>query len=257
VFPRSGYAIFRDAWHDAGDFAETVYLSFKCGFLSNYHRHDDDLSLVLFAFGEEWLIDSGLFGYEENHPIRRYMRSPEAHNTVVLAADVIRNLAEMPAPGSGMIAQETDSAHAVVTGRSLMYRGFVVERRVDYLKPDKIVLHDQIMTRPAGICVKTNFAVLFHTPADKRIVVAADHQVVIASTNGHRLLLSAHPEPQRVTVIAGEAQDDRLAGSWVSEGITKVRPSQCVRLEFAAASEATCTLKLVRASAEPKESKSL
>jgi hypothetical protein len=245
VFPLSGYAIFRDEWHDAASFADTTYLFFKCGFHSNYHRHDDDLNVVLSAFGEEWLIDSGLFGYEEDKPIRRYMRSVDAHNTVVIeGASAIRNVAAVPAPGSGITQHGLEPGRSFVTGRSFMYRGLAVERRVEYFKPGKIVIRDQIMTHPAGAYVQTNFTVLFHTAADKRITVTPNHEVLFSSTNGHRLLLRSYPEPRQVTVVAGESKNKQRPGSWVSEAINHVEPSQCVRLDFVSTYSSTCTLTL-------------
>src|SRR5678810_1461646 len=74
VFKKSGYAIFRDEWKQGDSFKQTVYLALKAGFLSANHRHQDDLSILLYGYGEDWLIDSGLYRYQENDPIRLYVK---------------------------------------------------------------------------------------------------------------------------------------------------------------------------------------
>ena len=65
-------------------FNETVYLVLKSGFLSRVHRHEDDLSIILYGHGEDWLIDSGLYRYQEDDPLRRDMRSAPAHNIAIV-----------------------------------------------------------------------------------------------------------------------------------------------------------------------------
>jgi hypothetical protein len=244
-FPLTGYAVFRDRWPDPGGFGDTVYLFFKCSFLSNYHRHDDDLNLVLFAFGEEWLIDSGLFGYEEDHPLRRHLLSPDAHNTVLVpGAKVIRDLSKLPAPGSRIVEYGVERGRSFVTGRSLMYENLVVERRLEYQKPHRIIIRDAVTPAGEGAHAPPPFTVLFHLMSDKQITVRSNRQVVAASTTGHRLLLEAEPVPHRIRVVSGPGDGKAGPVSWVSENITKITPSQCIRLEFQGTGGATCTLTL-------------
>lgn len=57
-------------------------LTFKSGYFSSTHKHYDDLSVTLFLDGLELLVDSGKYSYNKENPIRDYMISPEAHNTI-------------------------------------------------------------------------------------------------------------------------------------------------------------------------------
>jgi hypothetical protein len=254
VFARSGYAVLRDEWHDAPHFTNTVHLFFKCGFLSSVHRHDDDLNVVLFAFGEEWLIDSGLYGYEEEGPIRRYMRSTDAHNTVVVhGSAVVRDVTKLPGPGSGIIEHGIEKTKSFVTGRSTMYAGQVVERRVEYVKPDRIVIHDSVSPATGNVSPKPDFTVLFHLPRDKQISIKPDSQVVAVSPSGHCLLLEAQPVPRRVSLLTGKGDGKGGSVSWASEGITKIVPSHCVRFEYTDTENATCTLTLLPREGEGKK----
>src|SRR5690606_5915960 len=76
VLPQTGWVFYRPQWCDERDF----YLAAKCGFKSNYHRHDDDTSFVLFYKGEEWVTDSGLYNYHEDDAKRKFVRSHFAHS---------------------------------------------------------------------------------------------------------------------------------------------------------------------------------
>ncbi len=84
VCPISGYAIFRDRWENSDNFKNIVHLIFKGGALSQYHRQQDEGNIILYAYGEDWLIDSGMYNYNNSDPVRRYMRSRRAHNVAIV-----------------------------------------------------------------------------------------------------------------------------------------------------------------------------
>jgi hypothetical protein len=80
IYPISGYAIYRDTW----DNQRALHGIFKAGPLSSYHRQEDEGNLVVYAFGEDWLIDSGMYNYNHGDPVRKYARSRFAHNVAIL-----------------------------------------------------------------------------------------------------------------------------------------------------------------------------
>lgn len=77
VYEQSGYAAYRSSWRS---WPGHTHIVMKSGFLSPYHRQDDDLNVLVHAYGEDWLIDSGLYNHNRLDPIRIYMRSARAHN---------------------------------------------------------------------------------------------------------------------------------------------------------------------------------
>ena len=249
VFPASGYAIFRDQWHGPDRFPDTVYLFFKCAHFSDYHRHDDDLQLILLAFGEEWLIDSGLFGYEEAHPIRRYMRSAAAHNSVIPpGVEAIRRLSKQHSPGSGILNHELTPSRSSVTAVSRMYPGFQIERQLEYHRPHRITLRDTVRATGATAQSPGGFRILFHFPADKQITLRSESEVVVTASSGHQLKLVFQPAPHRIVQVTGElGRHPNLPGSWVSARITQLAPSHCLELEFQDTDSATSTLTLTPA----------
>lgn len=76
VLPASGWISVRNHWRDT----TAVHLLAHCAYASNYHRHDDDQSFVLKGYGEDWIIDGGLYQYAERDPYRQYLRSYRSHS---------------------------------------------------------------------------------------------------------------------------------------------------------------------------------
>ena len=54
-FSKSGYVTLRTpTTENPGNPTHDFHLIFKCGLLSTYHRQDDDLNILLYAYGEQW-----------------------------------------------------------------------------------------------------------------------------------------------------------------------------------------------------------
>jgi len=72
---------------------------FKCGHLSNYHRHDDDLMVYLNVAGNTVLSDGGLGAHAEKDARRMFLRSVYAHSLPIIKAPFVRDrnrLAALP-----------------------------------------------------------------------------------------------------------------------------------------------------------------
>lgn len=142
VFEQSGYAVFRGDPSLFGP-GSRPQLVFKCGYLSHYHRQDDDNNVVLFAHGEEWLTDGGLYLHDAGNPVREHLRSAHAHN-VAVAGDGAGNRAVRPAPAPGIRDHGRHGSWAWVTGESGMYPGYVYWRRVSYDSKNIFAIDDRI-----------------------------------------------------------------------------------------------------------------
>ncbi|WP_213810183.1 heparinase II/III family protein [Jeotgalicoccus sp. WY2] len=62
----------------------SAYLTFKSGYQNKTHKHYDDLSITYYNDGHDILVDSGKYSYDMTNPIRDYIISPEAHNTIYI-----------------------------------------------------------------------------------------------------------------------------------------------------------------------------
>lgn len=78
-YSESGYVVFEGV--DKRD--KHFHLIFKCGHLSDYHRHDDDLLIHLFYDNEVVFGDGGIGFYQESDYKRVLLRSSCSHSTVI------------------------------------------------------------------------------------------------------------------------------------------------------------------------------
>lgn len=81
-YPDAGYAFLRTP----GDRpAATSWLGIRSGYVpGSAHKHHDDASFVFFTAGLDALVDPGAYNYEKTDPIRRYLTSSLAHNTITV-----------------------------------------------------------------------------------------------------------------------------------------------------------------------------
>lgn len=178
LFPESGYFISRSDWESADIVGDAFHLVFRCGRLSDYHRHDDDLSLTLW-WGSDWLLDGGAYSYAEGNPTRRYLRSKWGHNVVVLdEADDVWARPGASAPGR-LVRLVDDAARPVVKGETESYPGMLASREVAVEHGGmRFEVLDRVGAQGAGAGTR-KFASLWHVPADK--VVSVEGQTVRVS----------------------------------------------------------------------------
>ncbi|WBU52443.1 heparinase II/III family protein [Paracoccus sp. SCSIO 75233] len=163
IFPHAGYAVYRSNWQPWRDH---VHLVMKSGFLSRYHRQDDDLNILLHAYGEPWLIDSGLYNHNEHDEIRKYMRSAMAHN-VPFVQGVLPSRNNI-APDFASIELDDSAisnAEAVFRGETRMYRGIRLRRTVIVENKDNFQIVDNAISGKS----EAEVFILFHTPKNKQI----------------------------------------------------------------------------------------
>ncbi|MEU3330840.1 heparinase II/III family protein [Glutamicibacter creatinolyticus] len=80
LFRNSGYGIYRSDWEDPG----ATYLLFQAAYNDNYHKHSDDLSLILYAKNRILITEAGPFGYNYADPFTKYAYGQFAHNNIVV-----------------------------------------------------------------------------------------------------------------------------------------------------------------------------
>ncbi|WP_429041712.1 heparinase II/III domain-containing protein [Aeromonas veronii] len=176
----AGYAIFRDAWKDSLDFDKTTQLIFKCGFLSTYHRHDDDLNFTLFAKGEDWIVDGGIYSYDESCKERKYIRSVFSHNVpTIYNTDVRRKLSDSIISSSHMREFNFDCSSPWVKASSSIHHGYVISRKIIQLNPNLYRFEDHIESENDS---SFDVATLFHVPCNKNVHINGN-QIILTSPN--------------------------------------------------------------------------
>lgn len=80
VFEESGYAVYRSDW----DNEESTYVLLQAAYNNDYHKHSDDLSLLIYAKGQEIVTDPGPYSYNYKDSFSRYAYSQFAHNNIIV-----------------------------------------------------------------------------------------------------------------------------------------------------------------------------
>ena len=156
-YAKSGYVIIRGKV-----FARQFHLIFKNCHMSQYHRHDDDLSIHLYFDGHTLLGDGGLGSYNEADPQRILIRSALAHNApYIVGHQPIRVTA-----GLNGWHPATRVRNQKIIGESYCH-GVPIRRKLDFsqLSKGRLVITD---SAPGGMTptLATNF---FSTPGlDRR-----------------------------------------------------------------------------------------
>ncbi|GEP61436.1 heparinase II/III family protein [Reyranella soli] len=191
LFTASGWYIERDTWK-----ATRHYLVFKAGYLSEYHRHDDDLSIYLWAFGEDWLVDGGLLHYKENEAQRIYLRSRLAHNLpILLGDDGYRSLFDRQRHRTARIThQASNQTMSRVTGIAEVRPGYWLRRQIETRRdPFQLIVTD-VATRADPTVPVMRLCTLWHFPADKTVrlkgnsveVGSKSCRLVLTPANGYQ-----------------------------------------------------------------------
>lgn len=223
VYPRSGYAIFRDAWLPAANYRRGLHIVFKAGASSLYHRQQDDGHLVVCAYGEDWLIDSGMFGYDSHSPIRQYMRSRAAHNVVLLD----RPFAEHADPAASwqVLAWNEQAARPFATVLNRLYTGATLLRCVSIQGSRGFRVEDTVSADDGK---PVDPAVLWHVPADKQVQVTGPSEVLVSSKRTrHAMRIGVQGDlPDNVEIHRGIVKGK--VRSVVSKTANSQEPSQVV-----------------------------
>ncbi|WP_311945496.1 heparinase II/III family protein [Halomonas piscis] len=201
VYPRSGYAIFRDRWPDAAGYHLALHLIAKVGCSSRYHHQQDEGHISLYAGGEDWLIDSGMYNYINKDPVRRYMRGRAGHNVPLISHS----------------AYEHDFEHRKnawkVTEHSEAKAGPGLSMKLDVLRPVTQVRSVSMDAENLAVMVSDSFSsdddevrnitLQWHIPKNKTIRIEGQGAMV-ESPNGNRMLIEIDgPKPDNINLTRG------------------------------------------------------
>ncbi|MFB6719413.1 alginate lyase family protein [Kribbella sp. NPDC056345] len=153
VFPIS-FAVQRSGW-DAD--ARYMLINNQNSSYTASHRHPDDLSLVMSAYGRPLIVDSGVGDYSAT-PTNDWMRrTTEAHNTIEV--DGKPQTAGVPRATS---LWRSNAGLDVYRGTTKGYQPVVHDRAVYFIKPGYWVVSDDL----TGDTAAHDYRQLWHFPGD-------------------------------------------------------------------------------------------
>lgn len=146
AFDEAGVYLLKDSTYG-------VHGQFKCGFLGHGHGHDDLLHLSVFADGEDILVDSGRYSYEETYHHRLAFKSPAYHNTTVVDGKFINEHkncwdAQKVAHqinSKAKLSEKIDFVEGGHLGYFDLEQPLYTNRKVIFLKPDILVIVDEFL----------------------------------------------------------------------------------------------------------------
>jgi hypothetical protein len=207
VWSKSGYAAFRSSWteHD-----NAITGHFTCGQLSVSHYHWDETSISLYGYGQEVIVDPGLFSYRKDR-LSRYARAGHAHNTLILDDTEHRGYGEASITDSGGV----DTDLPWVRGRHSHYadRGaLLIARTFAHAKPDVFLVVDHLRSRKSH-----RLAQRFHLHPSLSVVTLPTPNTVVATGAGPgtpAVVISALPGMDAEFHRGDRKPKDRETAGW-------------------------------------------
>ncbi|MBX3395488.1 MAG: heparinase II/III family protein [Phycisphaerae bacterium] len=142
ILPTDGCAIIRERW-DREALCDSIHCYFTAAFNTRTHKHHDDLSFTLFAFGREILTDAGRHSYNYADPHRRYCESVFGHNVVIVdQADT--DTRRLNIGKSGITSTFTGRNLVGVDAVHYLYRNVECRRLLLYFRPNVLVVFDRL-----------------------------------------------------------------------------------------------------------------
>lgn len=180
IFCDSGYAIFRNDWKNSKNNNELIHVIFKGGSLSNYHYHKDEGNIILYAFGDDWLIDSGCLNYMENSPERIYMRSREAHNVPEVIGASYKNSYRSIFSSWNMENNSYSQFNPKVSAINNCYENIALKRTlsIDFEKIEFSIKDFFENLQKLNNTIIFNF----HVPIDKKIIFHKEYISIVGKT---------------------------------------------------------------------------
>lgn len=228
VFPKSGYAIFRNQWSDTNNFRNDFHVVFKAGCLSQYHRHQDEGSLIFNVNGENWLTDSGMYNHNQSSPVRKYMRSRIAHNVVHVAdAKYVSSWDEIKS--AWKVIEYGENANSCFIDSELnIYQNIVIKRRVEFYRDrSELELIDSVQCLDG---IPRHFYFYWHIDSGKQIERSGEKNVCVTSiVSGKKLDLSFESD-SAISIHIGSGDANGRIASLVSKVKNKYEASHLVRV---------------------------
>ena len=228
VYAHSGYAVFRDQWPKADSYQQAFHIVMKLGCLSRYHHQQDEGHVSVYGWGEDWLIDSGLYNYVNNDPVRKYMRGRLGHNVpLVSGASYCQDFEHRMNNWQVIDFSESDVNPSVTL-------------KLQVLQPASQIRKFEFLTGAKRLSIADSFefsdeqphniTLQWHVPKNKKISID-DKKVTIVSQSGHRCILTFDNEqPDEIHLLKGR-RNDRVY-SCISYKANSVEDSQVVRVIF-------------------------
>lgn len=178
VFKESGYAIFRDSWKNKDN---ALYILFLAAHHSKYHKHSDDLSIIIYYKGQDIITEAGFRGYDYDDVYTQYAYSAYAHNNLIIdnKSDLYRFSYNDKIKKIYIKEYNLDSNCPYVVGVNERYKNIVHKRTVKYNKENNsIFIIDKISSNE-----KHNYKIGFNLGDGIEFFMQGDKMILTKENN--------------------------------------------------------------------------
>lgn len=227
IYPESGYAFCRNTWDYDAEAKNVMHLVIKGGSLGSFHYHHDEGTVLLYAFGEDWLIDSGMYSYNNDDPIRKYMRARNAHNIPVIKNAKYCEDQQARFSAWNMTSRQNDD-ECQIELRYDFFQFFSMMREIKFDKnKNKFKIIDEISgTLPDEPYVAFNW----HIPDDKEIEVKKNKIKIFSPKTRKTLIITLEDLKKFEAKIFKGKKEDKIY-SCISWNRFKYEDSICLRIK--------------------------
>lgn len=223
VLEDTGYAIYRSGW-EKDNFNDSIYLTCKASYKSNYHRHDDDLSITLYAYGEDWFVDGSIYKYDEKDKHRRYIRSHMSHN-LLSPVGAIANRKHDARHQVYLINNELSQKNIFdISATTSMYTGYKVRRCLRVNSSEEIYIVDECQSLS-----KDNFNIVlrFFICPNKEITINGNEVYI----KGKKKNLIMSFESVNPLIIRQKSYSQAQVYGWLSNSLNNLYQAQVIEIE--------------------------
>jgi CDP-glycerol glycerophosphotransferase (TagB/SpsB family)/glycosyltransferase involved in cell wall biosynthesis len=137
-FKEAGIATYRNHY----DSKDSIWWTIKSGSNNKIHKHDDDLSFMLYGFGKEIFTDAGKYNYDNENLFRKYVLSPSGHNSISIKDKPYFAVNNLNKIGNLEFKQETDE-FIWLSAINRAYSATTIIRDFIFYKPNILIIIDR------------------------------------------------------------------------------------------------------------------
>ncbi|MBN8193766.1 alginate lyase family protein [Bacillus sp. NTK074B] len=169
------YAIFRQHWGENQPFKDSVFFGMTAGYHSTAHKQPDDLSIDLYGFGGDYIVETGRYAYFASEE-RRTAMSTGAHNIVqVEGSEFSLSSDNIGKSGIEEVTTNSDGTMEAVGSHQLI-PGVTHRRRVLYDQEKTFLISDTLKgTYTRNFLQKFHLAPEFTVKKDDVRMTVAEH----------------------------------------------------------------------------------
>jgi hypothetical protein len=217
------------------NYKSSTWLSFKAGYFTRIHKHQDDLSFTLFSKGYDILIDSGMAGYMPKDKFKDYMESIPAHNSIG-----IKNTPYSIANSNGekfkILTFSENNNYDYVKASSKVYDDTTIYRHLYYFREkDIIIIRDEMISENIH-----DYVQYFNLSNETTLVDHSINQCTLdIGKSGYSANLYQLKKPDSVNLVHGIEEKEM---SIISTGFGSYEPSKTLQFNKKGSSEEFITV---------------